>query len=122
MAPSHPEAIFSSFNRSENPRAGHHDIALIKVPEGVATGSPGLSHTAMAIEGGPEELKELYRRVKATGAEIDMTADHGVSRSFYVFDPDGNRLEVFYQALHGDEAMTFLRDVGAMLDPYPGLE
>jgi len=73
-----------------------HDIALINAPEGVATGSSGLRHTAMAIEGGPEELKELYRRVKATGAEIDMTADHGVSRSFYAFYPDGNRLEVLY--------------------------
>jgi catechol-2,3-dioxygenase len=99
-----------------------HDIALIKAPEGVATGSPGFSHTAMAIEGGPNELKELYHRVKATGARIDMTADHGLSKSFYVFDPDGNRLEVFYQALHGDEAMTFMRDVGAMLEPYQELD
>lgn len=98
-----------------------HDIALIRVPEGVATGSPGLSHTAMVIEGGPLELKEIYQRVMAAGARIEMTADHGVSKSFYFFDPDGNRLEVFYQALHGDEAMTFMRDVGAMLEPYEEL-
>jgi len=95
-----------------------HDIALIEAPEGVATGSPGLSHTAMAIEGGPHELKEIYQRVKSAGARIEMTADHGVSKSFYFFDPDGNRLEVFYQALHGEEAMTFMRDVGAMAEPY----
>src|SRR5262245_42160986 len=98
------------------------DIALIKAPEGVATGSPGLTHTAMAIDGGPDELKEIYHRVRAAGAAIEMTADHGVSKSFYFFDPDGNRLEVFCQALHGDEAMTFMRDVGAMLEPYPELE
>ena len=29
-----------------------HDIALIKAPEGVETGSPGLSHTALVIDGG----------------------------------------------------------------------
>ena len=98
-----------------------HDIALIKVPVGVATGSPGLSHTAMVIEGGPDELKEIYQRVSASGAEIEMAADHGVSKSFYFFDPDGNRLEVFSQSLHGSEAMTFMRDVGAMLEPYEGL-
>ena len=34
-----------------------HDIALIRVPEGVATGSPGLSHTAMVIEGGPGAVR-----------------------------------------------------------------
>ncbi len=99
-----------------------HDIALIKAPEGVETGSPGLSHTAMSIEGGPEELKEIYQRIKASGAKIEMLADHGLSKSFYFFDPDGNRLEVFYQHLHGEEAMTFMRDVGAVLDPYEELE
>ena len=99
-----------------------HDIALIKTPQGVATGSPGFCHTAMVIEGGLNELKEIYHRVRATGAKIDMTADHGVSKGFYFFDPDGNRLEVFYQALRGDEAMTFMRDVGAMLEPYQELD
>jgi catechol-2,3-dioxygenase len=110
------EMVFLSFGTLD------HDIALIKAPEGVTTGSPGLSHTALAIEGGSDELKEIYQRVRATGAKIDMTANHGVTKSFYCFDPDGNRLEVFYQALHGDEAMTFMRNIGAMLDPYPELE
>ena len=110
------EMAFLSFGTAD------HDIALLRVPEGASTGSPGLSHTALAIEGGANELKELYLRAKAAGAEIDMTADHGVSKSFYIFDPDGNRLEVFYQALQGEEAMTFIRDVGAMLDPYEELD
>ena len=99
-----------------------HDIALIKAPEGVETGSPGLSHTAMSIEGGPEELKEIYEKIKATGAKIEMVADHGLTKSFYVFDPDGNRLEVFYQHLQGEEAKTFMRDVGAVLEPYEELQ
>ena len=99
-----------------------HDIALIKVPEGVGTGSPGLSHTAMSIEGGPEELKKIHEQVKKTGAKIEMTADHGLTKSFYCFDPDGNRLEIFYQHLHGEEAKTFMRDIGAMLEPYDEIE
>lgn len=99
-----------------------HDIALLRAPEGVALGSPHFSHTAMSIDGGPEELKEIYQRVKATGAKIEMTADHGLSRSFYCLDPDGNRLEVFYQHLQGEEAMTFMRDVGAVLEPYEELD
>ena len=99
-----------------------HDIALVKAPEGVETGSPGLSHTALSIEGGPEELKEIHERVKNTGAKIEMTADHGLTKSFYCLDPDGNRIEIFYQHLHGDDAKTFMRDVGAMLEPYGDLE
>ena len=99
-----------------------HDIALIKAPEGVETGSPGLSHTALCIDGGEEELKEIYGKIKASGAKIDFVADHGLTKSFYFFDPDGNRLEVFFQALHGEEAMTFMKDVGAVLDPYDVLE
>ena len=80
-----------------------HDIALIAAPEGVETGSPGLSHTALMIEGGEPELREAFRRVKKAGGAIDFTADHGLARSFYCFDPSGNRIEVFYQHLHGEE-------------------
>ena len=38
------DMAFLSFGVSD------HDIALIKVPEGVETGSPGLSHTALQLE------------------------------------------------------------------------
>ena len=95
-----------------------HDIALMKAPEGVETGSPGLSHTALMIEGGEPELREIYQKVKGSTGKIDFTADHGLTKSFYCFDPSGNRIEIFYQHLHGEEARTFMREAGAVLDPY----
>ena len=106
------EMAFLSFGVSD------HDIALVKAPEGAELGSPGLSHTALALEGGEEELREIYRKIKASGAKIDFLADHGLSRSFYFFDPDGNRLEIFYQHLHGEEARDFMREAGAVLESY----
>ena len=106
------EMAFLSFGTQD------HDIALIKGPEGVELGSPGLSHTALVIDGGEEELKEIYQRIKASGAKVEFLADHGVTKGFYFFDPDGNRLEIFYQHLQGDEAMNFMRQTGAVLDPY----
>ena len=106
------EMAFLSFGTSD------HDIALIKGPEGVELGSAGLSHTALAIEGGEDQLKEIYQRVKASGAEIEMLADHGMTKSFYFLDPDRNRLEIFYQHMHGEEARKFMREAGAVLDPY----
>ncbi len=60
------EMVFLSFGTLD------HDIALIQVPEGVETGSPGLSHTALAIEGGEPELQELYAQVKAAGGKIEV--------------------------------------------------
>ena len=106
------DMAFLSFGVSD------HDIALIKAPEGVETGSPGLSHTALAIEGGEPELQEIYQKVKNSTGKIDFTADHGLTKSFYCFDPSGNRIEIFYQHLHGEEARTFMRETGAVLDPY----
>ena len=105
------EMAFLSFGTRD------HDIALVKT-EGVELGSTGLSHTALALEGGEEDLKEMYQKIKASGAKIDFLADHGLTKSFYFFDPDGNRLEIFFQAMHGDEAMNFMREAGAVLDPY----
>ncbi len=95
-----------------------HDIALIKAPEGSDTGSAGLSHTALLIEDGEPELREIFGRVKNAGGDLDFTADHGLSKSFYCFDPSGNRIEVFCQHLHGEEARSYIREHGAVLDPY----
>ena len=71
-----------------------HDLAVIKVPDDVPLGSAGLAHTAFEIEGGSEQLQELYHQLKAGGTEIEFTADHGVTKSVYFLDPDGNLIEV----------------------------
>ena len=73
-----------------------HDIAVIKVPEDQPVGSSGLTHTALEIEGGQEQLRELYQRLKSYGAKVEFTADHVLTKSVYFFDPDGNRLEIFH--------------------------
>jgi catechol 2,3-dioxygenase len=95
-----------------------HDIALIKAPEDAPLGSQGLSHTALEIEGGEEELRQLYRRLLDYGARVEFTADHGLSKSLYFFDPDGNRLELFFPTMESDQALDFMRHGRAGLDPY----
>ena len=37
-----------------------HDLAVIKVPDEQPVGSPGLAHTAIEIDGGLEQLQEVY--------------------------------------------------------------
>ena len=95
-----------------------HDIALVKAPESGETGSLGLSHTALQVEGGEEELRACYTRLLDHDVKFEFLADHGLTKSVYFFDPDGNRLEIFYQAMHGEEAMQYMRSGRAGLDPY----
>jgi catechol-2,3-dioxygenase len=95
-----------------------HDIALIKAPEGAPSGSPGFSHTALEIEGGEQELRQWYRRLLDHGARIERTADHGLSKSLYCLDPDGNRLELFFPTVAPDQALEFLRRGQGGLEPY----
>ena len=73
-----------------------HDIAVIKVPDDQPVGSSGLAHTALEIEGGQEQLRELYQRLKSYGAKVEFTADHVLTKSVYFFDPEDNRIELYY--------------------------
>jgi catechol 2,3-dioxygenase len=89
-----------------------HDIALLQVPLDEPVGSSGFTHTALEIEGGEDQLKELYQRLQDYGATVEMTADHVITKSFYFLDPDGNRLELFAQILEQQEAKQVLRNAG----------
>jgi catechol 2,3-dioxygenase len=106
------EMAFLSFGTN------HHDIALIKVPQDAPVGNAGFSHTALVIDGGESELAQLYHQLKARGVQVELTADHGVSRSFYLHDPEGNRLEVYYDAMPPGAALEFMRQGRAGMAPY----
>ena len=85
----------------------HHDIGLmqvmaaarvgreghVQVPEGRGT-RPGLNHFGWEMEH-EASLVAAYRRARDAGIEIHRTADHQLSHSVYLFDPDGN-LHEFY--------------------------
>ena len=106
------EMAFLSFG------ATHHDIALIKVSQDAPVGNPGFSHTALVIDGGEKELAQMYRQLKDRGVHVELTADHGLSRSLYFHDPEGNRLEIYYDTMPPVEAMEFMRRGRAGMAPY----
>lgn len=99
-----------------------HDIAVIQVPDDQPVGSSGLAHTALEIEGGEDQLKELYKRLKDYGARVEFTADHILTKSFYFLDPDGNRLELFAQAMPQAEAKQYLHNARQVADVMRPLE
>src|SRR5919201_1376838 len=91
-----------------------HDIAVIKVPDEQPVGSSGLAHTALEIEGGQEQLRELYERLKRYGARVESPADHTLPKSVYFFAPGGTRLEIFSQEMAPADGKQFLHDARAV--------
>jgi catechol 2,3-dioxygenase len=93
-----------------------HDIAVVKVPDDQPVGNSGMSHTALEIDGGEAELRQLYERVKAEGAQVEFAADHLMSKSFYILDPDGNRIEIFSQQVDAAAGQKLIREATAAHD------
>jgi len=42
-------------------------------------------------------LREFYHRLQDEGLRIDRTVTHGISCSIYLFDPEDNRVELYYK-------------------------
>jgi catechol 2,3-dioxygenase len=66
---------------------------LLQIPEGVGA-SAGLGHLAWELEN-EVELVDAYRRARDANVPLDMTVDHQVAHSVYLFDPDGNYMEYY---------------------------
>ncbi len=76
----------------------HHHIA-INTWESLggpppAPGTTGLYHTAIVYPS-RAALAVALRRVLAAGIPLQGAADHGVSESIYLSDPDGNGVELY---------------------------
>jgi len=76
----------------------HHDFAIMAVgPDGPdsAANSPGLFHVAFKIGDSTAELHRAKAHLDALDVEIAMAADHTVTQSIYITDPDGNAIELY---------------------------
>jgi catechol 2,3-dioxygenase len=83
------------------PRLGKD--GFVQIPAGVGT-RPGLNHIAWEA---PNEanLVDAYRKMRTTGIGVDMSVDHTIAHSLYLFDPDGNYIEFYC------DTVTHWRDV-----------
>ena len=77
----------------------HHELLLIEVgasaqaiPEGRRV---GLYHFGLKIGETDDELREAVERLQQARVQISGSADHGVTHSVYLLDPDGNELEIY---------------------------
>lgn len=97
-------------------RRDHHEIALAEVGEQAGAPRPGdvgLAHCAFRLKS-QEDLLDAYRELKQHGVPISFTVNHGVTRSIYFLDPDGNQLEVYVD--------NSPEEIAQMNDPYFGMD
>lgn len=93
----------------------HHELLLIEIgkdPKARGAVETGLYHIGFKIGDTAEALKEAYSELKAKGVEIAGMSDHFVTHSLYIFDPDGNELE-----LYADVSDEWRRDPKAVMKP-----
>ncbi len=77
----------------------HHELLLLEVG-GDAAPVPGgrrlgLYHFGLKVGSSDDELREALATLEREGVPIAGTADHGVTHSAYVIDPDGNEIELY---------------------------
>jgi catechol-2,3-dioxygenase len=87
-------AVFMRASGGDN----HHDLGLFSVgPEAprAPRGSTGLYHLAWEVPT-IEDLASAARELSAAGA-LGGASDHGVSKSLYGSDPDGNEFEIMWR-------------------------
>jgi catechol 2,3-dioxygenase len=81
----------------------HHDLGLLRVgdqaPSPLPTGV-GLYHVAVQLAD-LDALRAAHAVLVERGL-LKGTADHGVSRSLYTADPDGNDIEIYCDAPRED--------------------
>lgn len=78
----------------------HHDLALLEVGADAPRPDPravGLYHVAFKIGDGLDALRAARDVFEARGIRYSL-ADHRVSQSLYVNDPDGNGVELYVDA------------------------
>lgn len=77
----------------------HHDLALLRVGDQAPSPLPsavGLYHVAIQLPD-MEALKAAHAVLSERGM-LGGAVDHGVTRSVYTADPDGNEIELYVDA------------------------
>ena len=80
---------------SSDPEREHHEFVLMKgkeAPEGVK-----LIQQISFIVPTIDDLREHYHNLQAENVKIDRIVSHGNAFGMYFFDPEGNRIELYYK-------------------------
>ena len=79
---------------SADPEREHHELVLMQgrqAPEDAKLVQQ-ISFTVPTID----DLRGYYRRLQDENVRIDRIVSHGIAFGMYFFDPEGNRVELYY--------------------------
>jgi catechol-2,3-dioxygenase len=99
----------------------HHELLLIQVGADAAPipagRRVGMYHFGLKVGTTDDELREALATLVDAGADIRGTADHGVTHSLYIADPDGNEIELYIDV----QPEVWREDPAAVLAPIRAL-
>lgn len=80
---------------SADPVAEHHEFVLIKgrVTSDDARVIQQISFKVPSIDA----LRDFKRRIEAENLQVERIVSHGNAFGMYFFDPEGNRIELYYK-------------------------
>jgi catechol 2,3-dioxygenase len=77
----------------------HHELLLLEVGSGATPIPPaprlGMYHFGLKIGETDEELRQALDELVEAGVTVTGSADHTVTHSLYIEDPDGNEIELY---------------------------
>jgi catechol 2,3-dioxygenase len=95
----------------------HHELLLLEVGPDAQPIPPGrrvgMYHFGLKIGQSDEELRQCLQVLGDAEVRIVGTADHGVTHSVYIEDPDGNEIELYIDV----QPEVWREDPTAILSP-----
>lgn len=77
----------------------HHELLLIEVghdaPHPGTGRRSGLYHLGFKIGDQDDDLRDALEVLRREGVKIAGASDHTMTHSLYIYDPDGNELELY---------------------------
>jgi catechol 2,3-dioxygenase len=78
---------------SATPETEHHELVLVRAREpGQKTKAQQVSFKVRSLAA----VRDFYHRLQKDGVKIDRTVTHGNACSVYFFDPEENRVELYF--------------------------
>ena len=79
---------------SAAPEAEHHELALVQAKD-PAQKTHHVQQVSFKVKS-LDDVRAFHHRLKRAGMRIDRTITHGIACSVYFYDPEDNRIELYY--------------------------
>jgi catechol 2,3-dioxygenase-like lactoylglutathione lyase family enzyme len=79
---------------SAAPESEHHELALVQARDS-SQKTQNVQQVSFKVTS-LDDVRAFYHRLKQAGLRIDRTVTHGIACSVYFYDPEDNRIELYY--------------------------